>query len=1027
VKLSSFTVRHPILTTMIALIVVILGFVALRRLPLDLMPDISYPVLSISTSYPNSSPPIVEQLISRPVEEAMGAVPGVEEITSVSSEGSSNVQLSFAWGTNIDTAAAEVRDRLDRVIPRLPEDADRPRLFKFDPANIPVMTLGAYAEVDPVYLRELIDEQVAYRLERVDGVAAVDVFGGVQREIQVDLLPDRLQLLGLPVDQVIGRIQAGNVETPLGSVTQGDFERTLRSSALYENLGELRDTVVAVRQGSPIPLAQVARVSDGSVKVTRIARINGRPGIRLSVAKQSGRNTVEVARLVRRELERIRADFPQLELVMLNDNSRYISGALRNVGTSALYGALIAVGVLLFFLRSLVSTLVIAISIPFSIIATFVLMYASGFTLNIMSLGGLAMGVGMMVDNSIVVLENGFRLRQGGQPAAEAAVNGAGEVTAAVTASTLTTLVVFLPLIFIRGVSGVMYKQLALVVSFSLICSLVSSLTLVPMMSARLLSRAGTGANEPSLARSLGRALGRMEQAYAGLLARALNRPLLTVAVIVLAMGASLLLVPLIGSELMPVTDEGQVRINGEMEAGTRLALTDQAFQDLERRTREAVPEIQTMVTSVGGGFRSAGTSTGQISLTLAPRRQRGRSDAQVADELRRRLGGTPGLTLRTRTSQGFFLMRGGSSNTERIQIEVRGYDLSAGRELAGRIRELVQEAPGVTDVQLSQEAGVQEDLVVVDRRRVAEFNLTAQAVTSLLRTLIAGTQAGTFREADAEVPIVVRLAGRESFDLARLLELPVVNGEGRSVPLANVVSLRRQPGPTAIERKDQERLLTVFVNTSGRDVGSIVADLRARLRTLPVPPGFTVLFTGDWEAQRESFRELLISILLSLLLIYMVMAGLYESLRDPFVVMFSIPLASIGVLAMLFLTRTTFNIQTWIGVLMLGGIVVNNAILLVDTTNLLRRRDGLPLREAILTACSRRLRPVLMTSLTTIVGLLPLALGLGEGGEVQAPLARTVIGGLTSSTFITLLFIPCLYLLFERRREQRQRRAAEA
>jgi HAE1 family hydrophobic/amphiphilic exporter-1 len=1027
VKLSSFTVRHPILTTMIALIVVILGFVALRRLPLDLMPDISYPVLSISTSYPNSSPPIVEQLISRPVEEAMGAVPGVEEITSVSSEGSSSVQLSFAWGTNIDTAAAEVRDRLDRVIPRLPEDADRPRLFKFDPANIPVMTLGAYAEVDPVYLRELIDEQVAYRLERVDGVAAVDVFGGVQREIQVDLLPDRLQLLGLPVDQVIGRIQAGNVETPLGSVTQGDFERTLRSSALYGNLGELRDTVVAVRQGSPIPLAQVARVSDGSVKVTRIARINGRPGIRLSVAKQSGRNTVEVARLVRRELERIRADFPQLELVMLNDNSRYISGALRNVGTSALYGALIAVGVLLFFLRSLVSTLVIAISIPFSIIATFVLMYASGFTLNIMSLGGLAMGVGMMVDNSIVVLENGFRLRQGGQPAAEAAVNGAGEVTAAVTASTLTTLVVFLPLIFIRGVSGVMYKQLALVVSFSLICSLVSSLTLVPMMSARLLSRAGTGANEPSLARSLGRALGRMEQAYAGLLARALNRPLLTVAVIVLAMGASLLLVPLIGSELMPVTDEGQVRINGEMEAGTRLALTDQAFQDLERRTREAVPEIQTMVTSVGGGFRSAGTSTGQISLTLAPRRQRGRSDAQVADELRRRLGGTPGLTLRTRTSQGFFLMRGGSSNTERIQIEVRGYDLSAGRKLAGRIRELVQEAPGVTDVQLSQEAGVQEDLVVVDRRRVAEFNLTAQAVTSLLRTLIAGTQAGTFREADAEVPIVVRLAGRESFDLARLLELPVVNGEGRSVPLANVVSLRRQPGPTAIERKDQERLLTVFVNTSGRDVGSIVADLRARLRTLPVPPGFTVLFTGDWEAQRESFRELLISILLSLLLIYMVMAGLYESLRDPFVVMFSIPLASIGVLAMLFLTRTTFNIQTWIGVLMLGGIVVNNAILLVDTTNLLRRRDGLPLREAILTACSRRLRPVLMTSLTTIVGLLPLALGLGEGGEVQAPLARTVIGGLTSSTFITLLFIPCLYLLFERRREQRQRRAAEA
>jgi HAE1 family hydrophobic/amphiphilic exporter-1 len=599
-------------------------------------------------------------------------------------------------------------------------------------------------------------------------------------------------------------------------------------------------------------------------------------------------------------------------------------------------------------------------------------------------------------------------------------------VTAAVIASTLTTIVVFLPLIYVRGVSGVMYKQLALVVSFALICSLVSALTLVPMLSARLLAHAGARRAEPRLVASLGRALGSVEKAYIGLLARVLHQPLLTVALIVLAMGASLLLVPLIGSEAMPATDEGQVRISGELEAGTRLELTDQAFQDLERKAREAVPELQTMVTSVGGGFRSSGGSSGQISLNLLPRRQRSRSDAQIAEDLRRRLSGTPGLTLRTRTSQGFFLMRGGSSNTERIQIEVRGYDLAAGRQLAGRIRELVEPAPGVTDVQLSQESGVLEDLVVVDRRRLAEFNLTVEQVGSLLRTLIAGTQAGTFREADSEVPIVVRLAGRDSFDLERLLALPAVNGEGRPVPLANVVSVRRQPGPVAIERKNQERLLTVYVNTSGRDVGSIVADLRARLAVLPLPPGFTILFTGEWEEQRESFRELAISILLSLVLIYMVMAGLYESLRDPFVVMFSIPLASIGVLVMLFLTGTTFNIQTWIGVLMLGGIVVNNAILLVDTTNLLRRRDGLALREAILSACSRRLRPVLMTALTTMVGLLPLALGLGEGGEVQAPLARTVIGGLTSSTLITLLFIPALYLLFERRRE-RQRRAAEA
>jgi HAE1 family hydrophobic/amphiphilic exporter-1 len=1021
-KIPAFSVRHPILTSMIAMIVVILGFIAVRRLPLDLMPDISYPVLSISTSYPNSSPDIVEQLITRPVEEAMSAVPGVEEITSTSSEGDSRVDLSFAWGTNLEAAAADVRDRLDRVVPRLPDDADRPRLFKFDPSMMPIMMLGAYGDIDPVYLRQLIDEQIAYRLERVDGVASVDVFGGEQREIQVNLLPDRLQLLGVPADQVVARLQSANVEVPLGSVMQGNYERSLRSQALYENLEQLRDTVVAVRQGSPIPLSQLARVSDGSVKVTRIARINGRPGIRLSVSKQSGRNTVQVAAEVRRELEAIRADFPQVGLTVLNDNSQYIRNALRNVATSALFGALIAVGVLLFFLRSFFSTLIISISIPFSIIATFVLMYFSGFTLNVMSLGGLAMGVGMMVDNSIVVLENSFRLRQGGMPADEAAIQGGGEVTSAVIASTLTTVVVFLPLIFIRGMSGVMYKQLALVVTFALLASLVSALTLVPMMASRLLVRLPA---DRGIVRGLGQAFGRLEKLYAGLLGRVLRRPFLTVGVIVLAMGACLLLVPLIGSELMPAADEGQVRVSGELEPGTRLGLTDQAFRTLEQQALAATPETQTMVSSVGRGYRSSGSNSGQISLTLVPRRQRSRSDSQIAEDLRRRLGGLPGMTLRTRISQGFFMMRGGSSNVERVQIEVRGFDLGTARKLAGRVRELVQDAPGVTDVQLSQESGVPEDLVVVDRRRVAELNLTVEQVTGLLQTLVAGTQAGNFREVNTEVPIMVRLAGGDTMGMERLLEMPVVSSEGHSIPLANVVRLRRQDGPMAIERKNQERLLTVYVNTSGRDVGSIVTDLRARLRALPVPPGFTIQFTGEWQQQGENFRELAISILLSLLLIYMVMAGQYESLRDPFVVMFSIPLASIGVLAMLFFTGTTFNIQTWIGVLMLGGIVVNNAILLVDTMNLLRRRDGLPLREAVSTAGRRRLRPVLMTSLTTIVGLLPLALGLGEGGEMQAPLARTVIGGLTSSAFITLLFIPCLYLLFERRREAR--RLAEA
>jgi HAE1 family hydrophobic/amphiphilic exporter-1 len=1027
-KIASFTVRHPLLTTMAALIVLILGFIAYRRLPIDLMPDISYPVLSISTNYPNASPQIVEQLITRPIEEAMAALPGVEEISSVSAEGGSSVQLSFAWGTNLEEAANDIRDRLDRVIDHLPEEADRPHLFKFDPSSSPILFLGAYGEIDPLVLRRILDEQVAYRLERVPGVASVDVFGGRQRQIQINLLAERMKTLQVPVEQVLARIGAANLEAPLGTIYQGNYQRTLRASALFMNLDQLRNTVVAAHDGAVIRLSQLAEIVDGSARETRIARINGRPGIRIAVSKQSGKNTVEVARQVRRELETIKADFPQVQFVALNDTSRYIRNAIGNVANSAFLGALFAIAVLLFFLQNLRSTLIISISIPFSIIATFVLMYFSRFTLNTMSLGGLALGVGMMVDNSIVVLENIFRLRRGGLEARTAATEGTGEVTSAIIASTLTTVIVFLPLIFIRGVSGVMYQQLAIVVSFSLLCSLASALTLVPMLASRLLARLRTdgelGGNErPALAGMIGGWLSRFQSWYQGILGWALDHRRATALGVILLLAASLLLVPLIGSELMPATDEGQVRVSGEMELGTRLEITDETFRFIEKKVEQAVPEMDSMLSSVGGGFRSAGSSSGQISINLKPRGQRSRSDMEVAEALRRSLAGTPGLTLRTRTGQGFFLMRAGSLNTEQVQIEIRGYDLPAGRALAARVKSLVETVDGVTDAQFSREAGMPEEQVLVDRQRAAELNLTMQQVASLLTTLVAGSQAGTYREAGSEYPILVRLKDADKLALNEILDVPAINGEGQAVSLRNLLSVQRLTGPTAIERRNQERVISVFANTGGRNTAEVIARIRERLREVVLPQGFTLSFVGNYEQQQESFRELLISVLLSLALVYMIMVALYESLRDPFIVMFSVPLAAIGVLLMLFLTRTTFNIQTGIGALMLGGIVVNNAIILVDYTNLLRRRDRLGLREALVTACSRRLRPVLMTSLTTILGLTPLALGLGEGGEVQASLARTVIGGLMSSTFITLVFVPVVYMTLEGRRERRRAR----
>jgi len=1027
VNLARHTVKRPVFTTMAALIVLIVGAIALRRLPIDLMPDISYPSLSIFVAYANADPQVVEQLITKPIEEAMAAVPGVEEINSTSSEGSSSVRLAFAWGTDLEAASNDVRDRLDRVIGRLPDEAERPRLFKFDAASFPIMALGIVGDIDPVYLRQIVDDQFSYRLERVPGVASAEVWGGFGRQVQINLIPERLKSLDIAVDQILSRVTAANVQSPVGTLYEGRTQRTLRTSALHGSLQQVADTVVSVRQGVPVTLGQVAEIRDSFERPSRIARINGKPGIRLSISKQSGKNTVEVAKAVRQELDQLGRDFPQIQITVLNDSSTYIERSIGNVGTSAIFGGLIALAVLLLFLRSVRSSLIIGTSIPLSIIATFALMYFNGFTLNIMSLGALALGVGMLVDNSIVVLENTYRLRESGQGAIEGAIQGADEVGSAVLASTLTTVIVFLPLIFIRGISGVMYKQLALVVSFALLCSLVSALTLVPMLSAKLLKQPHadpSGNGRSRLSKWAGSFHDKLDRFYGRMLAAALGRPAVTLITVLVLLAGSALLATRVGSELMPRTDEGQVRIDGSMEVGTRLEITDAAFKNIERIVQDAVPEAQTMLTSVGGGGRG-GSASGQISLTLKPRARRGRSDEQIAADLRRKLAGIPGITLRTRTGQGFFFLRMGGGGTERVQIEVRGYDLAAAAGVAARIQKIAEQVPGVTDAQLSREGGAPEDWVTVDRLRTAELNLTVKQVSALLQTLVSGTGVGTLRQGEKEIDLVVRLKDAEQVGLDRLLELPVTYVDGRPVALRNVVNLHRGSGPVAIERNNQERRISINANTSGRDPNAVVEELQQRLRSLPLAEGLSVRFSGDYEEQKRSSRELALAIALSLVLVYMVMACLYESLRDPFIVMFSVPLSLIGLVLMLFLTRTTFNIQSGIGALMLGGIVVNNAILLVDTANLLRRRDGMSLREAVEQAARRRLRPILMTSLTTILGLLPMAIGFGEGGEVQAPLARAVIGGLSSATFITLLIIPTVYLVIEGRREKKEGRRA--
>lgn len=1031
-KASSFAVHHPIFTTMAVFIVIILGIISLSRLPIDLVPDITYPTLNIYTMYENAAPEEIEELITKPIEEAVSAVPGVENVTSFSIEGQSTVRVTFSWGTDLDVAANDIRDRLDRAIARLPEDVDRPILRKYDPASFPIVIFGAYGSMDMVELRRIIDDKVKHRLERIPGVAALDIWGGLEQEVHVNFYADKIKALGLPLNQIISQIKEGNVNVPGGTIERSNINILIRTPGVYTNLNDLSDTVIAMRERVPIQLKEIASVTQSWAKVTRMERINGAPGVRIAVRKQSGANTVNIAKMVIEEVKRINKDFPNISIVPVVDTSDYIQRSITNAGASVVYGGALAVFILFFFLRNIRSTVIIATAIPISIIASFALMYFGGFTLNIMTLGGLALGVGMMVDSAIVVLENIYRMRESGADAEQASIIGSDEVSSAIIAGTLTTLAVFLPLIFIRGMTGVMFKQLAYIVSFSLLCSLFVALTLVPMLSAKMLRFAsgskGFGILDGIIKRASlrgafsrlydisGRSLRQLEDRYSKSLRFCLGHRRLVISGSLLLFISALFLIPLVGVEFMPTADEGEVRVYAEMDVGTRLEVLKEKIERIEAFIKENVSEARVVMSRLGpSGWRGGGSHTGEIRISLKPRSERKRTSEEIASFLRKRLSTIPGLKIRTRSVQEIFALRLlAGEGEEKVQIEIQGYDLERADILAKKVKDIVEKVEGVTDVRLSRESGGPEELFIINRQKAADMKLTVSQIADTVQTALTGTVASYYRKAGEEIPIRVKLKDAERSDISDILSLTLANADGSPVILKNVVKVISQTGPMRIDRKNRERTITVSANISSRDMGSVLSDIRERIQTVPIPHDFSIGFGGEYEEQQKAFNELLISFILAIILVYMVMASLYESLRHPLIVMLSVPLAAIGVILMLFFTNTTFNVQSYIGCIMLGGIVVNNAILLVDYTNLLIRRDRMPIRQAVEEAGRRRLRPILMTTMTTLIALFPLALGFSEGGEANAPLARAVIGGLMSSAFITLFVIPTVYSVVE-------------
>jgi len=1009
VKITEIAIQRPIATTMVFLIIITVGIMGFRFLPVDLLPPIEYPQLTVRTNYPNVGPEEIERIITDRVENAVAGVPNVEEIRSQSEEGTSRVTMEFAQGTNIDEAANDVRAALDRIRDDFPPEVESPRLWKFDPENFPVVILGARSTHGMEDLTRILEREIAQRFEQIPGAGSVDIWGGVYREIQVRLKRDRLASSRLSATDVQAALERENVTLPGGDMREGTRDLYVRTQGEFRSLDEIAQTIITVVDGKPIRVGDVAEVVDGYQDVHRLVEVDGLPMVRLGVRKQSGANTVAVAAAARRVMERVNRERDDVQLMMVIDQSEFIQDSIDNVKTSALWGGLLAVLILYVFLRNGSTTFIIALSIPISLIATFGLLYFNGFTLNQMSFGGLALGIGLIVDNAIVVLDNIVRLRENGRNLKDSALVGAQQVGGAIVASTLTTIVIFLPVVFMRTISGMLFQELALVVVFALLCSLLVALTLVPMLASRFLTvgEGGQAGRVRWLARA-GEGLRRLENGYSRKLATVIRHRVAVFVVTLALLAGAVLAWPLLPVELAPQTDADEIGVDLEMAQGTNIAVVNEYLGELETIVREVTPMDDVRHVSV-----EIRPGDAEVELALKGAGDRSRNSFDIADEIRRNVAGRiPGADIRVQAQSGLWMLRRlFGSGDGAVQVELRGYDLDLADRVAQDLKAVMERIDGIQDVRISRREGRPEQNLIIDREKIADLGLSVSDIARVIQANVGGIRAGVFREGGEEFPIVVRLQPEDRLTTQDLASASMRTASGRVLPVSAVVHTERRRSPTAIERVDGQRVTYLTANLeSGKALGDVIGDLRRQLRDFALPADFSLLFGGEYEEQQKAQRDFTLSIIMAVILIYMVMAAQFERFVDPLIVMCSVPLALVGVVPTLLLTGTSLNVQSLMGIVMLIGIVVNNAIVLVDYINLKRREDGLSVTDAVLESGRLRLRPILMTTCTTVLGMLPLAIGGGAGGEIQASLARAVIGGLTVSTLITLVVIPAAY-----------------
>lgn len=1054
-RLIEIATQRRVTIVMFMVAIVLFGMVSLSRLKLNLLPDISYPTVTVRTELTGAAPVEVENLLTKPIEEAVGVVRNVRLVRSVSRSGQSDVTVEFLWGTDMDIAGVDVREKLDVLF--MPLEASRPLLLRFDPSSEPIVRLGLLykesadqgddaSEARLKALRRLAEDRIKTDLEAQEGTAAVKVSGGLEDEIQIRVDQQKLSQLGISIDQIAARIRAENVNLSGGRLEEGNQRFLVRTLNEFQSVDEFRDAIVAYVSDRPVYLRDVATVERGYKEREAITRVRGQESVELAVYKEGDANTVQVARRIEQRVEALLEELPEdIELVKIYDQATFISSAVNNVRLAAILGGLIAIFVLYGFLRDSRATTIVGIAIPVSVIGTFLLMYTNDISLNIMSLGGIALAVGMLVDNSIVVLENIVRKREQGEGIVEAAQNGTAEVGSAVVAATLTTIAVFFPMVFISGVAGQLFRDQALTVTFALIFSLIVALTLIPMLaSLGARSRYDDGGDgEPAgwftrlvafIVRLFGfvfALIGKLFWAllwlptwffqkfyatvaavYPGLLRWSLGHRWSVILAATLIFASTMMLVPRLGTELIPQFSQGEFDVDLRLSPGAPLSETDQAIQAAQRAAA-GIDAIALNYSVAGTGNRldanpvDAGDNTGTLSVQLSTGAGRN-AENDAMDAMRDELARLPGV-------QYEFSRPALLSFASPLQIEISGFDLDSLERVSRAVIAEMSASDRFADIKTTVERGNPEIQIIFDQERAAKLGLAVRDIANRVVANVRGELATRYTWRDKKIDVVVRSVDTRRSSIEEIRRLIVNPTSDRPVTLDAVAEVKISQGPAEIRRVAQERVAIITANLAHGDLGAAAAEAGSIVNRIPMPEGVSAMVSGQSEEMEESFESMQFALILAIFLVYLVMASQFESLIHPFVILFTIPLALVGAVLALYITGTTINIVALIGVIMLAGIVVNNAIVLVDLINQLRAQ-GVERVEAIMEAGSARLRPILMTSLTTALGLLPMAMGFGEGSEVRTPMAITVIGGLVVSTMLTLVVIPVVYSLMDRK-----------